>query len=285
MKHKILLFLFSSLLVHAEVSTFIPYYGNLDYGDEGHRKDGKVYGFYASTGDLSSLLEFNYLHSTINEKINTSDSLKQDDFTVIYGRYFKSFALKGGLHFISTTDADLENGYTLILGASKWHWFGYDKLTYGLDYYYSRYESGTDLARQANPIAIYQYTPYISYSKSINANASNTLSIKANFESVPAFKSEDSYTSYEIENTFYYKKASLGAGVFNGEMRVGIQDGGMSIFNLKDKQTEGYHVKLGYEINDEFTTDLSYASKSYEEYLSSKNTKSSLVVLAIKYTF
>jgi len=74
-----------TLFSYAEVSTIVPYYGTLEYGDKGHRKDGNLYGFYASRGDLSYLMEFQYLHNTINNKPQPGGGFSQDEFTYIYG--------------------------------------------------------------------------------------------------------------------------------------------------------------------------------------------------------
>jgi hypothetical protein len=274
-----------SLFSYAEVSTIVPYYGNIEYGDEGHRKDGNLYGVYASRGDLSYLMEFSYLHNVINDKQSQNASLEQDEFTFVYGHYFTDISYKLGLHYIHTDDLDLGDGYTLIAGVSKWKWFDYDKLTYGADFYNSYYSDGRDLSGRQTPIYVNQLTPHISYLKSFGKNSSNLFSIKANYEYVPLFLDDHSYTSYEFHNTFYYKDFSMGAGLFKGRMRVGIQDNGMTIFNLKDVQTGGYRANVSYDFNKKFNANLAYIRSEYDEFLSHKDIESSTVILSLKRTF
>lgn len=288
-KSKVLMLISLTLFSYAEVSTIVPYYGTLEYGDRGSRKDGNLYGVYASRGNLSYLTEFSYLHNVINDKVNSSSDIIQDEFTFIYGHYFTDISYKLGLHYTHTNDEALGDGYTLIAGLSKWKWFGYDKFTYGADFYNSYYSSAHDLSGRPGPIYVNQLTPHISYHKSFGENSSNLFSIKANYEYVPLFLRDRSYTSYEFHNTFNYRNFSVGAGLFKGEMRVGIQDNGMTVFNLRDIQTGGHRANISYDFNKKFNANLSYIKSEYDEFLSNLPSniliESSAVILSLKRTF
>lgn len=283
--NKIQLFFFMSIVSFAEVSTFVPYYGTLNYGDTGRFDNGKFYGAYMSRGNLSYLMEFSYLHNIINERLNPDVDLSQNDFTFIYSHYFLDLSYRLGFHYTNTDDQTLGDGYTMIMGISKWKWFGYDKLTYGADFYNSYYSSAHDLRDQPTPIYVHQLTPYFSFLKVFNKNISTVLEVKANFEYIPLFQNDRSYTSYEFKDTVYYQKISLAIGAFKGKMRVGIQDRGMSIINLRDIQTGGYQMSLGYDITQELNTNLSYISTDYDEDHTHFILKSSAIILNLKYTF
>jgi len=274
-----------TLFSYAEVSTIVPYYGTLEYGDKGHRKDGNLYGFYASRGDLSYLMEFQYLHNTINNKPQPGGGISQDEFTFIYGHYFTDISYKLGLHYNHTDDTDLGDGYTLIAGVNKWKWSGYDKLTYGADFYNSYYSSGHDLSDRATPVYVHQLTPYIHYYKSLGEKMNNLFTIKANYEYVPLFFRDDAYTSYQFHNTFSYSDFSIGAGLFKGRMRVGIQDNGMTIYNIKDVQTGGHRANIAYDFSKKINANLEYIKHEYDEFLSNFEIENEAVILSLKYTF
>jgi len=285
MKKTLLMAVMASTLSYAEISTFVPYYGSLEYGDKGHRDKGKLYGFYASRGNLSYLLEFNYLHSEVNDKHLRTDTVIQDEFSLMYGRYFFDYAYKIGIHTNNTDDRDLKQGYTLTVGGSKWRWFGSDKLTYGVDIYNSYYPDAHNLKNDPMPIYLHQLTPYLFYSKALTSNSQNLLELKANLQAIPLFQSNSSYNSYEIKDTLSYKSFSLGAGFFTGQMRLGVKDWGRMVYNLKDIQTKGYSANVAYDITKKFNLNLSYITSEYEEYLSHFKIKNSALILATRYTF
>lgn len=276
-------FLIGSSL-QAEVVTVAPYSGVLSYDNNSSKNSGTINGFYASSGTLNYLMEFSYAATDIKYKYATTN-LTQDEFTFVYNRYWKSHALKVGIHTNSTTDKSLQNGITLILGGSKWKWYGYSKLTYGLDYYTTEYANGQDLEDNNVSVRVNQLSPYISYYKPFSLNTKTFTSLKINLENINAYTSDKSYRSYELKNTIYYKKAYLELGVFGGKFRTGIKDNGMTVYNSKDIIKKSLSAKIGYYINTKLNTSLAYSSSTYDEYEHNSENTNTAVVISASYRF
>ena len=268
-----------------ELTTIIPYAVYINYGDKSAKKDGKIYGLYANIGTLDYLVELNYIKLNFTYKDDTTSDLKQDEVTMIYHKYWDSYSLKIGANINSTTDEDLQNGMTLILGASQWQWYGYDKLTYGMDYYNSYYGDGKDLDYISAKVSVHQFTPYVNYSQVINNSSRNIISFNANFEKIDAYTDEKYYESYELRDTVYYNNAYLELGLLVGEMRTGVIDGGMIIYNSKDLLTNSYSAKFGYYLNPQTNLNLSYRNTTYDEYDEDEDTKRDVISAMISYKF
>jgi hypothetical protein len=279
----ILLVLISVLSLHAEVVSIVPYSGVLNYDSNSIKSSGTINGVYVNSGTLSYLTEFSYTSTDVKYKQST-DNLVQDEFTFIYNRYFKTHALKIGLHTNSTTDTTLENGSTFILGMKKWKWYGYSKFTYGLDYYSTFYGNGENLDGNKTKVTVTQFTPYFSYYKPYRKFTS-LISGKVNFETINAYTNDTSYTSYELKDKFFYKKGYLELGYFGGKLRTGIKDGGMTVYNSKDIITQALSAKVGYYINTKLNTSLSYTSSTYDEYKNADDLTSSAIVMTLSYTY
>jgi len=280
----ILLVMLCILSLKAEVVTVVPYSGVLGFDNNSSKNSGSINGFYASSGTLSYLLEFSYTYTDIKYKSST-DNLTQNEYTFIYNRYWNDHAVKVGIHTNSTTDKSLKNGTTLIIGTSKWKWFGYSKLTYGLDYYNTSYVNGEDLADNNHSVIVDQISPYISYYKPFSLSTKNLISLKINIENINAYSEQKDYISYELKDTLYYKKAYLEIAYIGGELRTGIKDGGMTVYNSKDLITNAISAKLGFYINSKLNTSLSYTSTTYDEYNNIDNINSSALVMTASYTF
>ena len=273
MKRIMLSFFSVFSLGFSDVVTVLPFVSYIDYDKSSSKsiKDSSSYGgIYANIGNLNYLLEFSYTYLDTKFKDTNINNLKQNDLTAVYGKYFKNFMFKFGIHYISNNEdkayIDLGGGYIGIAGVAGYHWFLYDKLTYGVDGYYSNYADGNNTTTiTADGVTLYQVSPYISYSKAININTRDTLSVKLNYISTQDYNTK-SYTSYEIFNTFLYKKFYNTIRYMGGKAKSAVFGGGFIVFNSKDLITQAIDVTLGYYFKPQLTLDFTYSSLKYDEY-------------------
>lgn len=276
----------------ADVSTVLPYAGSINYGSNNNKsvKDkANLYGFHYSIGNLSYLLDFDYSHIKTKYKNSATPDLKQDDVVLTYSKFYPTFMYKLGLHTINTTDKQLDNGWTIITGIGGYKFYGYNKLTYGIDGYYSSYKDGHDENYVAKKVKISQVTPYISYYKALSLNLGNTVTAKLNYQHSSNFVKK-SYTSYEFSDTIFYKKTFTTFKFYGGKMRTGIKDGGFVVYNTLDLMKNGYGVKFGYHLSKKTTLSISYDSNTYREFDQSGTTitddnTNSVIVASIGHTF
>ena len=304
MKNKIILYiLICATFAQAEVTTILPFKASLKYGDKSTKEKGIINGFYISNGTLNYLTEFAYSHTDIEHKNTATNNLVQDEVTMVYTKFNPNYSLKIGLHTNSTTDVDLQNGNTLILGTTIWKWFGYDKLTFGLDYYTTYYVNGKDLNGTATPIRVHQVSPSLTYFKNIGT-FNNTLSIKGNFTKVEGYiidkttetttneTKEDEFealNSVEVKNTFAYKSLYLELGYFSGKLRTGIRDAGMTVYNSKDIIKQSASAKIGFNIAGTLNTSVGYTATTFDEYGgildNTKDVTNKAMVATISYSY
>ena len=288
-----------SAVLMADVSTFTPYFGTINYdnsNDKSLKDDAKFGGFYASSGNLDHLWEFSYTYLKIKYKdaLNIND-LKQNDATVIYGSYYENFMYKLGFHYIDNNEdesfRDLGSGYVGIVGIAGYNWFDKNKLTYGLDTYFSFYRHAHNETSLLNTqhINVSQFTPYITYTNVISLKSSNTFTLKANIISASDYL-DSSYFSYEISDTFVYNKFYTTVKYSGGKMKSGVTDGGFTVFNTKDLMKDSYSAKIGYYFKPNLSVDISYTVNHYEEYNADTlqllpEGRRSIALITVNYTF
>jgi len=272
----------------AKVSTIVPYAGYINYDNNQQKsiKDSaKFGGLYVSKGDLSYLLEFSYTYLDIKYKDSSISDLKQHDVFLAYSKYYPKFMIKGGIHYINNNDnIDLGGGETAIFAIGGYNWFGYNKLSYGLETYYSYYSDGKDENNLQKNVGVAQITPYISYSKAININTRNIISLKVNYIYAKDYMKKN-YTSFEVSDTLYYKKFYASVKYYDGEMRSGVKDGGMNVYNTLDLMKNGGGVKLGYYIKPRLTMDVSYDINNFKEHNLVTDGGNSVAVLSLSYSY
>ena len=298
MKKIILAGLLTTSAVMADVKTVTPYVGAINYDSSSAKslKDtAKFAGLYTSVGNLNYLLEFAYGYTKINYKDGTITDLKQHDITLKYGKFYKNYAWNAGLHYVNNNEKgaikDLGDGYIAIAGVEGYKWFGYNKLTYGVDAYYSYYTDAfteTSLVATTN-VGVLQISPKITYSKAININTRNTISLIANFINANDYK-DSSYSSFEISDTLGYKKFYATLKYNGGEMRSGVKDGGFTVYNTKDLLKSAYTAKLGYYFTPKLEADVSYTRNNYQEYDAANlvllpEGTSSIAVISMSYSY
>jgi len=275
--------LISSLL--AEVTTIVPYSVYLDYGSKSAKDSGTINGVYFSTGDLNYLTEISYSSTNISYRNSNISDLVQNEATFIYHKYTKKYATKIGFHANSTTDTDLQNGLTMIVGISSWKYYGYyKKLSYGVDYYNSYYANGQDLDQNATKVTVNQITPYVSYYQPLKT-VSNKISLKANFQSIDAYSGDTSYTSFELKDRVFMKKSYFEIKYIFGKSRTGISDGGMTVYNSKDLMTNTLSLKMGYYLNKKITLSGSLTKNRFDEFGGNNNVTNQIIVGTLSYKF
>lgn len=272
----------------AEVVTLTPYGGTIDYGNDATKsfKDkATLLGAHMSIGTLGYLVEADYSHIKTKYIDPTTPNLQQDDITLAYSKYYTNAMFKVGAHYINTNDKQLDDGIIGIIALGGYKYFGYDKLSYGLEGYYSYYKNGHDENYlRVKKINIFQETPYISYYKSINTNWGNTISFKANFQQANDYVKK-SYTSYELSDTLFYKSLFATLTYYNGEMKTGIKDGGMTVFNTLDLMKNGYSAKLGYYFKKNIVANISYTQNTYTEYTFLRDNTNDVAIASVSYSF
>jgi hypothetical protein len=263
-----------------EVISILPYVGSVTY-DENKTKSGKdtgtLKGVHASIGSLSYLIEIDYAEfagkfkdityidlAGESQKITIED-LDQKDFAFAYSKYFRNSMFKIGKHTIDTTDPLLKDGDIIFVEIGGYNFIGYDKYSYGVEGYYSKYSDGQDELNVRKSIAVTQITPYINIYDNITYNLKNFISLKYNYQKADDYV-EDSYSSYEISDSIYYKSFFTTLKYYNGKMKTGVKDGGFTVMNTLDLMKDGYDVKIGYYISAGAIMTISYGENNYQEF-------------------
>jgi hypothetical protein len=287
MKKIIFASIFSITTIFADVITVLPYRGIVNYGNDSTKsvKDrASLYGIHANIGNLSYLFEADYSHIVTQYKDKKLMDLTQDDLTLTYAKYSKKGMFKYGAHLISTTDNELGNGIVGILTLEDYRFFGYDKVEYGLNSFYSFYKKGHNEEYEPSAISIFQVSPYMTLYKAINLNWGNKFYIGANLQLADKYIQKE-YSSYEISDTILYKSFFVTFSYYNGEMRTGVKDAGYTVFNTLDMMKDGLAVKLGYYIKKNMLLNLSYGENNYIEYEKNQENKNNTTILSFKYGF
>ena len=270
-----------------DVSTLLPYYAHLAYDKDStaNTKDkGDIGGIYFSYGNLSYLFDIDIAHTKIKYKNSVNDDLKQTDFTITYSSYFPKYMLKMGYHRVNTTDDDLGEGDIFIIGMGGYEFIKYDKFSYGIEGYFSKYAYGHDDNDIRKKIKIYQLSPYIGYSKAIDIHSRNNIDLKINYIHAKDLKDKD-YTSFEISDTYFYDNYYINVKGYGGEMKAGVKDGGHTVYNTKDLYKNGYGLKLGYYAKKNLTFDIAYNYNKFKENGMNKDTHNSVWVATMRYSY
>ncbi len=299
MKKIIFLLIFIKISLLAELTTILPFVGNISYSDkasESLKKTSRLAGIYVSTGNYSYLLEGSYSSIQTNYKSaaetgNTEElsDLIQDEIYLSYSKYDESMMYKFGAHYISTNDVVLNDAIVAIFGFGGYKYIGYDKYSYGVNGYYSFYKNGRketdsiDITSTTN-IGIVQISPYFSYFNSISYTMSNLISLEFNYQNAPNYNQKE-YISYSISNTFYYKSFFTELSAYNGEMRSGVKAGGNTVINTLDLQKYGAKIALGYYLSKDLIFNISYSINDYIEYSLIDEALYDIAVAKLSYRF
>lgn len=302
MKKVILGLLLLAGSVMADVTTILPYVGQITY-DSDSQKSAKnranLFGVHASRGDLNYLVELdvsqiNTLYKNAdftqlskgNKKFQdiNSTQLRQNDITLSYSKYYTNIMFKLGDHYISSNDEELGDGNVLMASTAVYTYIGANKVTAGVEGYFSHYGKGHDENYTAKPISIYQVTPFVSFYYSINENWGNTLILKANYQTTADYLDKN-YLSNELSDTIYYQSLFVTLGTYAGAMRTGVKDEGLTVFNTLDLMKAGYNIGVGYYITKNAIVSLRYEQNLYQEYGFSQNGVRSFGMASFSYSF
>lgn len=278
-RYLVVFIIFWSSFLHAEVSKVVPFSAILNFDSNSFNDSGTINGVYLSTGTLGYLAELTYAHTDIRYKYLTKN-LTQDEYSMSYSKYFLNYSYKVGLHTNTTTDTDLQNGTTLMLGFNKYKWRGKNKLSAGADLYYSYYTNGTDLDENNASIGVTQISLNVSYYASFDSFA-NYISLRGSYEDIPAYNKNHVFA--QIQNILYYKGFEFELGYIAGSMQTGILDNGSSVYNSKDVMHQKFTSKISYNATPSVKIDLSYSNSVYDEYNNKSNLSNNTVALSVGY--
>ena len=293
MKKLLLVTMLLTSYLLAEVVTLLPYAGAVRYDSDAAKsikKSSTLYGIHSSVGTLSYLLEFDYSKFQTKYRQDTSvgaiGDLNQDDITLAYGYYFTNFMLRGGIHVISTNDILLGKAVVGFASLGGYNYVGYDKYSYGVEAYYSNYINGYDEGSSLvkKNIGIAQYTPYFTAYNALNLNWGNSLILKLNYQIAKNYI-QDSYLSYDLSDTLYYKSLFLTLRGYGGEMRSGVKDSGFTVANTLDLMKSGYGTKIGYYFTPSAILSLSYDLNNYREIYLTEDGTNSVATASFSYGF
>ena len=273
----------------AEVINILPYGGIVNYDKDiakSIKDSSTLYGIHTSIGTLSYLLELDYSKFQTKYKDNLIEDLNQDDITIAYGYYFDNFMLRAGVHNISTNDTFLGDGIVGFASIGGYNYISYDKYTYGVEGYYSHYKNGYDEGPSniKKTISITQLTPYFTAYNVLNPNWGNSLVLKLNYQIAKDYL-QDSYLSYDISDTLYYKSLFLTIRGYTGEMRSGVKDSGFTVINTLDLMKSGYGAKIGYYFTPTALLSLSYDLNNYREVNLLEDGTNSVATASFSYKF
>jgi hypothetical protein len=288
--------------IMADVTTILPYIGQITY-DSNSAKSAKnranIYGVHASRGDLSYLVQVDISHistlyknadftqlSKSNKKFKdvNSTQLSQNDITLSYAKYYTNFMFKLGNHYISSNDEELGDGNVLMASTTAYTYLGSNKVTAGVEGYYSHYNKGHDENYTAKPITIFQVTPFVSFYYSINENWGNTLILKVNYQTTTDYLDKN-YLSNELSDTIYYRSLFVTLGTYTGTMRTGVKDEGLTVFNTLDLMKVGYNMSVGYYLAKNAVISLRYEQNLYREYGFAQDGVRSFGMASFSYSF
>lgn len=269
------------------VKTVVPYLGGVTYNSSADKsaKDKSVLGgIYTSVGNLNYLSEFSYGYMNTTYKDGAIENLKQHDIAFLYSQYTTNYMLKGGLHYINTNDTVLGDGIILVTALGGYKFKGYDKYSYGVEGYYSHYKDGHNEDGVQKSISMMQITPYFGFYKTIDSNNKNSFNLKVNYQTTNDYAQKD-YSSFEVSDTYYYKRLFSTLKAYFGEMKTGVKDGGMVVYNTLDLEKSGYTLQVGYFLKNNFTMSASYGIENAKEYLKSEDANNATALFSLSYRY
>jgi len=275
MKKLLLGSLLASSVLLADVTTVLPYIGQINYDNlqgKSLKDSAQFEGIYTSIGNMDYLVEFayNYIDISYKEDLNIDD-LKQHDLTLVYSKYYTKYMFKAGVHYINNNEKedfrDLGDGFIIIGGLAGYTWFDKDKFTYGADVYYSTYGDAHNdrTILQTTSVSTWQMTPYLTYSKVFSNTTKNDITLKANMIFANDYQ-DSNYYSFEISDTLSYNNFYTILSYLGGNMKSGVRNAGFTVFNTKDLYKNSFDAKIGYYATPNLSFSLNYMINSYEEY-------------------
>ena len=266
---------FSSLIADSVMVS--PEFGKISYDNDiakSIKDSSNIIGIKADIENEYYLVELygDYIDTSYKDSNLTADkNLVQSDIVAKYTGKFETSAFSIGLHYLysdeSEQNRDLGKGLIGMIGMETYLWPYFDRLTFGIEVYYSAYMKGYDevLKSELVLVDIAQFTPYFVYDSEITNYKHNKLMIKANYVRAGQYIDKN-YISFEVSDLYTYYDLSLELLYFGGEMKSGVTDSLLIVRNNKDLMKNGFSVKLGYQILPELSVSGYYRSDSFNEY-------------------
>ena len=96
---------------------------------------------------------------------------------------------------------------------------------------------------------------------------------------------KNSYFSYEISDTLYYKSFYASVRWHGGEMKTGVQKSGFAVNTTLDLQKSGFGGEIGYYFSRNTILGVSYDQNSYIEYGANQEGKWDKAMASFTYKF
>ena len=259
-------------------STVLPYVALLSYDKGSSRDTGASSGVYISMPTKEYLVELDASISGIGYKDQNIKTLKQADFAIAYTKYVSNQAnLRGGLHYINSSDSSTNNGVVIFGGGklydtNNWH--------IGSEFYYSRYSKF-----QPKALNVGQATFEAGFGGgNFYKDGSLYFTAKANYiHPIDAgdFNMQEHYLSAGLDMSYSipYWKYELGGWI--GEESMAVHKGGMVVLNLQDEHNAGIHTGIQRYLNDDVFMKLGYSLDVFQDKTTAKDTKRHVGVLSV----
>lgn len=279
--------------------TLLPYFGTTinDTLDTKSLKNSTGYfGLYASYKGEHNQFDFAYNYAkTIYKSGSILSDFNQQDFTIKYTHRVEKTLFLIGLHSIHNTEnsvyTDLGSGYVGFIGFEEVNQYENQKLSYGIEAYYSIYtKAHAETSRNTTTaIAIAQFSPYITHSIDLSPSVRNDFTLRTNIINAAQYTTRN-YLSVEAINTMYFNNTYLTLHYLGGKMRSGITNEGLTVYNNKDLYNGIYNITLGYFEASALSFDVSYALSTFKEFnpdtlLLLPSGTSSTILGSIRYQF
>jgi hypothetical protein len=256
-------------------ATVLPYAGFLTYGGNASHDSGYTTGVYIAIPSATNLVELGASYSNIGYRTDGVNNLKQTDVAVAYTHYLNYQAnVRGGMHYINSTDDSTNNGNIFFAGGkkydgSKWH--------YGAEAYYSMYSNSDQHVGQLSFESGYGMGNFYK-------EGSYYFTVKANyihpFEAAVTTLSEH-YISGGIDVTYSIPYWKTEVGGWLGREVMAVHNSGMVVLNLPDEHNAGAHASVQRYLTDNIFAKLSYKYDKFKDVTTAKNTKKQLGLLSL----
>jgi len=246
-----------------KISGMVYSYG-LSYNNSILKDNGYVFGIYGSMGlGYASSLEAAYEYTHIKYKANNPD-LNQNDVTVVFTNYsIPETKLRAGFHYITSDDDYTDEGYTIIASVGKYKMYVWDA---NLDMYYTHYKNYV-LPDNSKGLDVYQLSPNVGFGWG-NPNTSGRFY----FKTIATYirHSDDvgfgkDFVSLEERVTYILGPLAVTGSIWLGERSFMVDNGGFTVFNLKEKYKNGYGIKATYILSKNLSISGAIRKQQFEE--------------------
>ena len=240
----------------------LPYLGYIDYSGSTNKDNGIVGGIYLSATQSPWTTELDVEHTNIKHN-DGSDDLRQSDYTMIIHHAENNIAIKGGMHYINSTD-DLTDGGKVLIG-SIGYYRAY-KCNVGMDVYYSDYSnlSTSPTILQFSPKMGVDFGDY--YSKVGSFYAQAKIDFIKPLKNKSANNLSSSYTSIEGTLNNYKGRFTTSLSAWVGKRSFAVENSGFIVNNLADEQKGGFKVSENVRLTSKDSVRLEYSYTKLTDY-------------------